>query len=141
MNRINGFEAEADDRPPVAAPLTRRQFIQVSAGAAGGLLLGTFVPVGGRLAQAASLEDRAEDESGRLNLWLHIDQNNQITISIPAAEMGQGVYTSLAMLVAEELDVDWRSVKAVMAPVNETFNNTLFGMQATGGSTSSSSIS
>ncbi len=40
------------------------------------------------------------------------------------------------MLVAEELDVDWRSVSAVMAPVNETFNNALFGMQATGGSTS-----
>ena len=40
------------------------------------------------------------------------------------------------MVVAEELDVNWRSVNAVMAPVNDTFNNAIFGMQPTGGSTS-----
>ncbi len=134
MNRADG--TGNDSSPGDPGRLTRRRFIQVSAGAAGGLLLGTFLPQGGRLAQAASMEGTAEEASGRLNLWLHIDQNNQVTISIPASEMGQGVYTSLAMLVAEELDVDWRSVKAVMAPVNDAFNNTLFGMQATGGSTS-----
>lgn len=134
MNRVDG--TENDKSCDASEPLTRRRFIQVSAGAAGGLLLGTYLPQGGRLAQAASADDAPGEASGRLNLWLHIDQNNQVTISIPAVEMGQGVYTSLAMLVAEELDVDWRSVKAEMAPVNDAFTNTLFGMQATGGSTS-----
>ncbi len=91
MNSVDS--AKPGESLVVAGPLTRRRFIQVSAGAAGGLLLGTFFPEGGRFAQAATSDGSTEDENGRLNLWLHIDQNNQVTISIPAAEMGQGVYT------------------------------------------------
>ena len=50
--------------------------------------------------------------------------------------MGQGVYTALPMLVAEELDADWSKVRVEPAPVDPVYNHTAFGMQATGGSTS-----
>ena len=50
--------------------------------------------------------------------------------------MGQGVYTALPMLVAEELEGDWSKIRLAAAPVNPDYNHTIFGMQATGGSTS-----
>jgi len=59
--------------------------------------------------------------------WITIGTDNSITIAAPAAEMGQGVFTALPMLVAEELDADWYRVKAVIAPTEPRFGNPLFG--------------
>lgn len=112
--------------------LSRRRFLQISLTGSGALALGLSVPQIGRRAYA----DEANTASGQLNVWLSISPNNKVTVTIPASEMGQGIYTSLAMLVAEELEVDWQSVSAKAAPANATFNNRMFGMQATGGSTS-----
>ncbi|NND91672.1 MAG: xanthine dehydrogenase family protein molybdopterin-binding subunit, partial [Granulosicoccus sp.] len=112
--------------------MSRRRFLVHSAGISGGLLIGMYVPH----ADAQVHTDVLTEEDGRLNLWLHIDPSNQVTVTIAASEMGQGVYTSLAMLVAEELEVGWQSVKAIMAPAESTFSNTIFGTQATSGSTS-----
>src|SRR6516225_8310839 len=68
--------------------------------------------------------------------WLHIASDDSVTVMIPSAEMGQGITTSLPMLIAEELEVDWRKVRFEAAPADPAYANPIFHMQATGGSTS-----
>ncbi len=68
--------------------------------------------------------------------WLHINKENQVILKIPSSEMGQGIHTGIAMIVAEELDADWQNIKIQQAPLAEAFNNPEFGFQITGGSTS-----
>src|SRR6516225_9117363 len=68
--------------------------------------------------------------------WLHIASDDSVTVMIPSAEMGQGITTSLPMLIAEELEVDWRKIKFEAAPADPAYANPIFHMQATGGSTS-----
>ena len=65
------------------------------------------------------------------NAWLRIAPDNFITIIVPESEMGQGVMTSLPMIIADELDADWQLVSYEQAPVDS-----VFGFQGTGGSTS-----
>ncbi|NIP73303.1 MAG: xanthine dehydrogenase family protein molybdopterin-binding subunit [Gammaproteobacteria bacterium] len=85
---------------------------------------------------------RAGDEPGggetpgALNPWVRIDPDDTVTVIIDRSEMGQGVVTGLAMLVAEELEVDLDRVRTEFAPVAAVYNNRLFGEQMTGGSTS-----
>ena len=113
------------------ATITRRRFLQTSAGASAGLVLGFYLPGAGRLAQLAE----AAETSPVVNSWLRIAPDNTVTILVSSSEMGQGVFTSLPMLIAEELEVDWQSIRAEMAPANPVFKNIIFNMQATGGST------
>src|SRR6185436_2061036 len=72
------------------------------------------------------------------NAWVHIGDDNTITLISARSEMGQGVYTSMPMLIAEELNVDVRTVKVLIAPPNtKLYGNALLGgPQLTGGSTS-----
>lgn len=77
--------------------------------------------------------------SFQLNPFIRIDADGWITIVVNHSEMGQGVYTSLPMLVAEELECDWTKIRVEAAPVDPVYNHTRFGMQITGGSTSVSS--
>jgi isoquinoline 1-oxidoreductase beta subunit len=112
--------------------LDRRRFLGGATAAAGGLLLGFHLPLGGAAARAAA----GAAETGIVNAWLRIAPDDTVTIMVAHSEMGQGVFTSLPMLIAEELEVDWRQVRAEMAPADPVYKNTLFGMQATGGSTS-----
>ena len=112
--------------------LTRRRFMQTTAGAGAGLVLGFYLPGAGRF---ATLAEAAAGEAV-VNTWLRIAPDNSVTILVSSSEMGQGVFTSLPMLIAEELEVDWQNIKAEMAPANPAFNNIIFNMQATGGSTS-----
>ena len=70
------------------------------------------------------------------NPWVAIGDDGMVTVRIDRAEMGQGVVTGLAMLVAEELEVDLAQVRAEFAPVDRAYANTMFGEQSTGGSTS-----
>jgi isoquinoline 1-oxidoreductase beta subunit len=111
---------------------SRRHFLKVSATATGALAVGLSVPMISRRAMA---DDSAAAPS-IIDIWLTIDDNDQVTVAIANSEMGQGVYTSMAMLVAEELEVDWNSVHAAAAPAAPEYQNLMFGMQATGGSTS-----
>ncbi len=70
------------------------------------------------------------------NAWVHIADNNIITLLSARSEMGQGVYTSMPMLIAEELNVDISQIKVAAAPPGEVYVNSLLGGQLTGGSTS-----
>jgi len=107
---------------------SRRDFLKTSALAGGGLLIGFTLPGASRLAQAADVFSP--------NAYIRIATDNQITVICGLSEMGQGVHTAIPMLVAEELDADWSRIKVMQAPADPAFNNPIFGMQATGGSTS-----
>lgn len=75
-------------------------------------------------------------DSFALNPFVRIGTDGAVTIVVCHSEMGQGVFTSLPMLAAEELECDWDSVRVESAPVAPEYGHTLFGIQATGGSTS-----
>lgn len=107
---------------------TRRDFLKVSGTVAGGLALGFYLPAGPRIAQAAA-------QTSSPNAWIKIGTDNSITIMCARSEMGQDVYTSMAMLVTEELEVDINKVNVEFAPPAEVYINALLGGQLTGGST------
>ncbi|MDJ0808085.1 MAG: xanthine dehydrogenase family protein molybdopterin-binding subunit [Gammaproteobacteria bacterium] len=109
--------------------LTRRDFIKVSTLAGGGLLMG--FPFTG-LTKAQS--DKA-DTAFQPNAWISIGTDDKVTLQVASAEMGQGILTGIAMILAEELDADWSRVKAEFAPADKAYYNPMFGRQATGGST------
>ncbi len=106
---------------------SRRNFLKSSALTSGGLLLGLTLP-GAPLMAAGTVHTP--------NAWVHIADDNTITILSARSEMGQGVYTSMPMLVAEELNVDLKQVKVSFAPAGAAYANALLGAQLTGGSTS-----
>jgi isoquinoline 1-oxidoreductase beta subunit len=108
---------------------SRRSFLKTSAAVTGGLLMAVNLP--GTLGQAM-----AAGTVSTPNAWVHIADDNTITILSAHSEMGQGVHTSMPMLVAEELNVDLSQIKVVDAPPGEAYVNALLGAQITGGSTS-----
>jgi isoquinoline 1-oxidoreductase subunit beta len=113
------------------APLSRRTLIKTAPALGGGLLLSVIVPGLGDMSAAGSTEDFAP------NAYVRIGRSGRVTLIIPQVEMGQGTYTSLPMLLAEELEVDLDQVDVEHAPPNEKlYRNPLLGLQATGGSTS-----
>ena len=71
-----------------------------------------------------------------MNAWVRIAPDDAVTLVIDKSEMGQGVVTSLAMLLAEELELDWKKISFEFAPAAPQYFNPLFGLQGTGGSTS-----
>lgn len=112
------------------AESTRRDFLKTTAIASGGLLLGVAVP---QLQEA-----KAAGTLHTPNAWVHIADDNTITLISARSEMGQGVYTSMPMLIAEELGVGLDKVRVAIAPPNAKLygNPLLGGPQLTGGSTS-----
>ena len=112
-----------------AAPTSRRGFLKTSALGSGGLLLSLALP--GTLAQAAGTVHTP-------NAWVHISDDNRVTLISARSEMGQGVYTSMPMLIAEELNIDFKRITVAIAPSNAKLygNPLLGGAQLTGGSTS-----
>ena len=108
--------------------ITRREFLKVSAVAGGGLIIGFRFGGGEALAQGAA--------SQNMNAWVAIQPDGRVVLTCQRNEMGQDVHTSLAMLLAEELEVDPRSVKIVQAGADPVYINKLLGGQLTGGSTS-----
>jgi isoquinoline 1-oxidoreductase beta subunit len=108
---------------------SRRSFLKTSAAVTGGLMLGFNLPGTQGEAMAAGTVHTP-------NAWVHIADNNIITLLSARSEMGQGVYTSMPMLIAEELNVDISQIKVAAAPPGEVYVNALLGGQLTGGSTS-----
>jgi CO/xanthine dehydrogenase Mo-binding subunit len=117
---------------------SRRDFVVAIAGAGGGLLLGCRVDEGRRpAATAAGSAPGATPPAFAPNAFVRIGTDGAVTMILPQAEMGQGVYTALPMLVAEELEVELDQVKVEHAPGNDRiYANPLLGFQATGGSSS-----
>ncbi len=108
------------------ASTSRRNFIKTTAIAGGGLLIGMSVPAS-KVQAAGTLHTP--------NAWVHIADDNTITLISARSEMGQGVYTAMPMLIAEELNVDFKTIKVAIAPPNAVYVNALLGAQITGGST------
>src|SRR5712692_5436759 len=110
--------------------LNRRTFLKVSA-AGGALLVGGYLP---------GLRESSTAEAAGLfepNVWVKIGADDSVTIMLSQLEMGQGVMTSMPMLVAEELDVDWNKIKTEWAPADKKDGNPNFGgAQLTAGSNS-----
>ena len=107
----------------------RRRLLGFSAVLGGGLIVGVdLLP----RSSAASGEPSAFQPSA----FLRVEPSGTVTVFIGQSEMGQGVLTGLAQAVAEELDVDWENVRFEQAPTDAAFNHPIWGIQATGGSTS-----
>ncbi len=106
----------------------RREFLIKSAAMTGGLALGVRFP---SFAQAAV----STPEGPEITHWIVIQPDDTVVIRIARSELGQGTFTGLAMLVAEELECDWSKVRAEYADVNEHVRrNRVFGSMSTGGS-------
>ncbi len=110
--------------------LDRRDFLKTGIAFAGGLMLGCYPRATGPARILGS------SSSFSLNAFLAVGVDNSVTVIVNKSEMGQGVYTALPMIVAEELDCDWKGVGVQPAPVAPVYNHTRFGTQVTGGSTS-----
>ena len=116
--------------PRGATDPSRREFMQRTARLGGGLVLALALPgfsSGSRAAAASNYQ---------LNAWLTISPDDAITVLVDRSEMGQGVYTALPMLLAEELEVELSQIKIAAAPVGEPYVNALNGGQITGTSNS-----
>ncbi|HET9551374.1 MAG TPA: xanthine dehydrogenase family protein molybdopterin-binding subunit [Anaeromyxobacteraceae bacterium] len=105
-----------------APGLSRREFLALSAGGGAALWLSVALPERAAAGGGAALEP---------NAWLRIDEKGAVTIFLAKAEMGQGVYTAMPLLVAEELEADWRAIQVVQADAHPRF-----GTMVTGGSSS-----
>lgn len=102
--------------------LKRRTFLIGGVGAAGALVLGwSALPPRQRLTTAAPLPVRGTQVA--LNGWVKVSADNSVTVMMCKAEMGQGVYTGAAMLLAEEMDADWSRVKVEASPIDGIYNN------------------
>lgn len=118
---------------PENIALDRRGFLKLMGGVGAGLTLGFSWPT----PQTAQAESTAQMALFEPNAFVRIGTDNRVTVMIKHIEMGQGTYTGLTTLVAEELDADWDQMVAEGAPADaKLYNNTLWGpMQGTGGST------
>ena len=115
--------------------ITRRKFLVTSALAGGGMMLGFHVPANAAAVAPNPWERPTDKEGQEVNAWLVIDPDGTTTIRVGQSEMGQGVFTAMPMLVAEELHVDWKMVKAEYADSNRHVrNNNLYQRMSTGGS-------
>jgi isoquinoline 1-oxidoreductase subunit beta len=106
--------------------MERRAFLQTAGGVGAGLVIGFRIPT------------RGEQEPSPFapNAWLRISPDDSILVVVDRSEMGQGVTTSLPLLLAEELEADWTKVRIEFAPADKAYINPLFGLQGTGGSSS-----
>src|SRR6202047_931273 len=115
--------------PGLEHGVTRRAVIGAGLGMGGALLVGFYVPSAGA----------AASEKGVFapNAFIRIDKKGKITLIMPQVEMGQGVYTAVAMILAEELDAAFDQVVLEAAPPNDKlYGNPTFGLQVTGNSNS-----
>jgi isoquinoline 1-oxidoreductase beta subunit len=112
-----------------APSLDRRAFLKLTV--TSGFALGAFPIV-------AAGEEAAAPPKGpppQPSSFIRVAKDNSVTVLVNRLDFGQGVATTLSMLVAEELDADWRSVRGDLAPAGDAFKDPLYGMQITGGST------
>ncbi|HVI63530.1 MAG TPA: molybdopterin cofactor-binding domain-containing protein, partial [Bradyrhizobium sp.] len=129
VDHLSSF-ADGSARSSSASGVSRRTLLQAGAAAGGGLLLSLRLPFASGDAEAAGADGFAP------NAFIRIGSDGQIVLTMPYVEMGQGTYTSIPMLIAEELEVDLKQVRLEHAPPNEKLygNPLIGGIQATGNS-------
>jgi len=115
----------------VTAP-SRREFLKTGALISGGLVIGFVIPGVKRFAVAQPRPGRPLVP----NAFLRVGSDDTVTVLLAHSEMGQGIWTALPMLIAEELDADWSKIRVEHAEAAPVYAHTVFGMQMTGGSTS-----
>jgi len=115
----------------VTAP-SRREFLKTGALISGGLVIGFVIPGAKRFAVAQPRPGRPLVP----NAFLRVGSDDTVTVLLAHSEMGQGIWTALPMLIAEELDADWSKIRVEHAEAAPVYAHTVFGMQMTGGSTS-----
>jgi isoquinoline 1-oxidoreductase beta subunit len=119
---LNSFDAAA----------SRREFLKVSVAAGGGLLLGFALPRAHTAEHAGSAVAPFAPDA-----FIRIDRNGTVTLIMCQVEMGQGIYTAISQILADEMDVDFKRVVVEAAPPNDAlYANAALGFQVTGGSTS-----
>jgi len=119
--------------------MDRRTFLRGTGVAAGGLLLGFFLPLPGcsspplplepMLLRQGAVRTGPGDKDAWINAWIRIDAEGLTTLRLPSSEMGQGVLTALPMILAEELEADWSRVVVEMAPVHEAYYRPAYGSE------------
>ena len=112
--------------------ISRRDFCKTGALLGGGLVLGVYLPE----SKAKAVPLHKDSSPFAPNAFIRISTDDSVTIIVNKSEMGQGVYTSLPMLIAEEVELDWQKISIEPAPVDPAYNHTQWGIQGTGGSTS-----
>src|SRR3989304_2188024 len=110
--------------------MTRRTFLKSSL-AASGLTIAVSVPPFGY-----TLLNAAEKKDFNPNVWMHIPPDNKVTIYVGNSEMGQGVLTAQSMIIADELEADWKQVQIRQGEAKDAFKSSLLGAQITVGSAS-----
>jgi isoquinoline 1-oxidoreductase beta subunit len=118
-----------------ATEMKRREFLKAGAALGGGLLISLYIP---EFVSAARAADSAAKPVA-LNAFVRIGTDETVTVISNHSEMGQGIYTSLPMLLNEELEANWARVRVESSPVDAVYNHTVFGIMMTGGSTTTNS--
>ncbi len=113
--------------------VTRREFLKKSLAGAGLTIAVCMTPYGHKI---FAIGEGEKEIPFKPNVWLQISPDNMITVYVNKSEMGQGIYTSLPMIVAEELDADWNQIRVKSAPARDEYKDPVWGSQGTGGSTS-----
>src|SRR5271154_1363873 len=120
MNTRSPLPRTSSEAEPTTG-LSRREFLHASMRTAGALLVGFHLPL-------ASAGDRRAGEPLAPNAFIRIDRTGAITLVMSQAEMGQGIFTAIAMILAEELDARWDQVHLEAAPPSDKlYGNPFFG--------------
>ena len=112
--------------------LSRRGFLKGSLLTGGGLILGFSLPM---VDKALARQGDAAKATYPLDVWIQVDEQGVVNFVVPVSEMGQGSQTALAMILADEIGADYSTINVLNPTNNKLFNNPMFGMQLTGGST------
>lgn len=121
-----------------AARPSRRSFLKALSTGTGSLCIGFGFAesvVAHGVPNSATGEAAKRSAGHSLNAFVQIAHDDSVTVFIPSSEMGQGVCSSLAMVLADELDCDWKKVGFEFAPASADYKNLIYGLQLTGGST------
>jgi isoquinoline 1-oxidoreductase beta subunit len=105
---------------PSNSLLDRRSFLKTGAAVGGGLWVGFHLPVSHARDTAARQEKKPANP---FNAWIHVSPANDVTLIVGKSEMGQGIMTALPMILAEELSLDWKSVRIQQAPTDPAIYN------------------
>ncbi len=116
--------------------VSRRSFLKTTTALGSGLLISFMIPAyAGRIKKAFEKQPGGDDSTFIPNAFLRVGADGKIKILLAHAEMGQGIWTTLTMMIGEELDADWKNIEIEHAPPGKDYFHTAMPLQITGGST------